>query len=125
MNANVTALLRSGLTGSPQDRRELFADGAVAAAERADELGVLPQSLAYLAEVVRAGGAGFAADLPEPLPGRGAALAVEWLRAVPAVPGSTAPDDLAARWLDAVAAVLDFRRRTRAEAGPTAAGGKP
>jgi hypothetical protein len=96
--------------GSP-DRRALFGDGAVAGAIMLDQLGVLPQSVQFLAEIVRAGGAGYACGLAEPLPDPVASQTVSiWLRAGA---DAGADDEVLARWLDAVAALLDLRRRTR------------
>jgi hypothetical protein len=81
---------------------------AVAAAVRADRLGVQPRSLTFLAEIVRRGGIPYAARLPEPLPTADqSALIVPWLDA------SAGPADALARWLDAVAVALDGRRSVR------------
>jgi hypothetical protein len=87
----------------------LSGDPLVAAAIQADRLDVLPRSLTFLAEVVRRGGIGFAADLPEPMPTpEQSALASSWLAA------AAGNDEIRiARWLDAVAAVLEARRATR------------
>jgi hypothetical protein len=105
---DVPALLRDGLAGAGPARDELFRDGTVAAAIAADRLGVLPRSLAFLAEVVRRGGVGYAAALPEPLPGaQRTALAQAWLAAA-----TGAPDDEVARWLDAVAVILGLRQHS-------------
>jgi len=93
------------------DRRKLFGDGAVGAAVRLDRLDVLPRSLTFLAEVALAGGAGYAAGPAEPLPTSEAAEVVSpWLRAAVEV-----SDDgtVLATWLDAVAALIELRRRTR------------
>jgi len=110
---NLPDLLKRGLAdvqGGP-DRRKLFGDGAVGAAVRLDRLGVLPRSLTFLAEIARAAGAGYAAGLAEPLPTSEAAEVVSpWLRAAVEV-----SDDgtVLATWLDAVAALIELRRRTR------------
>ena len=106
-------LLRKGLAdaaGGPH-RRVLFGEGAVGGAVRLDRLGVLPGSLTFLAEVARAGGASYAAGLAEPLPDPGAAdIATAWLQAAAAV-----SDDgtVVATWLDAVAVLIEARRRNR------------
>jgi hypothetical protein len=112
---DVTALLREGLAaagaaGAGTGRAELNGSGRIAAAIAADRLGVQPRSLTFLAEVVRRGGIGYAAGLPEPLPGaERAELARDWLSAaVGAGPGA---DKEFARWLDAVAVILGLRRR--------------
>ncbi|GAA0558591.1 hypothetical protein GCM10010172_47020 [Paractinoplanes ferrugineus] len=80
-----------------------FTDSLVPAALQADRLGVDPRSLAFLAEVVRRGGLDYAARLPEPLPTpEQTALVRPWL-------AIGAGSDRLARWLDAVAAVLEAR----------------
>ena len=96
MRADVTVLLGEGL----------FADALAPAAGQADRLGVRPRSLRFLAEIVRRGGAGYAARLPDPLPTpEQAALARPWLL-------SGAGDERLARWLDGVAALIETRRLT-------------
>ena len=71
VRADVAALLSEGS----------FTDALVPAALQADRLGVLPRSLTFLAEIVRRGGAGYAAELPEPLPtAEQAELVRPWLR---------------------------------------------
>ncbi|MFJ9696117.1 hypothetical protein [Kitasatospora sp. NPDC101183] len=106
---DVEVLLRFGLPNPGPHRVLLFGDGAVAAAITADRLGVLPRALAFLAEVVRAGGTRFAAALPEPLPGPAATTARAWLDAAAMVVEDPDGDLLVARWLDAVAAVTALR----------------
>ncbi|MER7847404.1 hypothetical protein ABTZ03_26060 [Kitasatospora sp. NPDC096077] len=106
---DVEVLLRFGLPDPGAHRSTLFGDGTVAAAITVDRLGVLPRALAFLAEVVRAGGTRFAAGLPEPLPGPAAVVARAWLEAAAMVVQDTTGDQLVARWLDAVAAVLALR----------------
>ena len=100
LDVDVPAAIAAGrLSGEP----------VVAAAIRADRLGVLPRSLTFLAEVVRRGGIAVAAGLPEPLPTpEQSALVRTWLAAAEAE-----DDQRFARWLDAVAAVLDARRAVR------------
>jgi hypothetical protein len=95
--ADVPALLAAGR----------FADALVPAALQADRLGVLPRSLTFLAEIVRRGGAAYAAGLPSPLPAAGqTALVRPWLSSPATSPG----DERLARWLDGVAAVIETRR---------------
>jgi hypothetical protein len=110
---DVAALLRDGLHAAADPARmELFGDGVVAAALAADRLGVPPRSLAFLAEIVRRGGIGYAAGLPEPLPGAArSALARGWLEAAAEVSSGVDGDDELARWLDAVAVVVGVRRQ--------------
>jgi hypothetical protein len=87
----------------------LSGDPIAAAAIRADRLDVLPRSLTFLAEIVRRGGVGFAADLPEPMPTPDQSILVaSWLTAA-----AGGDETRLARWLDAVAAILDARRTMR------------
>jgi hypothetical protein len=125
---DVPALLRAGFGGAADAagagrpggagdsaRAELFGGGAVAAAITADRLGVLPRSLTFLAEIVRRGGVGYAATLPEPLPGaERTALARSWLAAVAGstAGAATAAGDEFARWLEAVAVILGVRQHS-------------
>ncbi|MEU8927743.1 hypothetical protein AB0D10_43725 [Kitasatospora sp. NPDC048545] len=106
---DIEILLRLGLPNPGPHRSTLFGAGAVAAAITVDRLGVLPRALVFLGEVVRAGGTRFAAELPEPLPGPAAAVARGWLTAAAMVVQDPTGDQLVARWLDAVAAVLALR----------------
>ncbi|MFE5581199.1 hypothetical protein [Kitasatospora sp. NPDC056531] len=111
---DVPAMLRYGLAFAGPHRTALFREGAIAAALAADGLGVFPRSLAFLAEVVRAGGARYAADLAEPLPGEEPTrLAREWLSSAATTVTTTDGDQLLARWLDAVAEILGMRRDVR------------
>jgi hypothetical protein len=81
-----------------------FTDALVPAALQADRLGVFPRSLTFLAEIVRRGGASYAARLPEPLPGpEQTDLVRPWLL-------TEAADEELARWLDGVAALIEARR---------------
>jgi hypothetical protein len=110
---DVPALLRDGLATAGPTHHELFGDARIAAAVAADRLGVQPRSLTFLAEVVRRGGIGYAAGLPEPLPGTArTALARNWLEAASTAPADTRADEEFARWLDAVAVILGVRQHT-------------
>jgi hypothetical protein len=95
----------------------------VAAALAAARVGTEPRSLTFLAEIVRRGGVGYAAQLAEPLPTPAqCALAVSWLAAAGSGTGDAVRDEAVARWLDNVATVLGVRRRSASPAlGPTAA----
>ncbi|MGY0024962.1 hypothetical protein [Streptomyces sp. cg35] len=107
---DVSALLRYGLT---QDafRTALFGDGAVAAAVTLGRLGVRPRSVEYIAKIVRAGGLGYAAALPEPLPSpEASALLRAWLESAAQTSATPVAEADAARWLDAVARLLRLRR---------------
>ncbi|WP_259370582.1 WXG100 family type VII secretion target [Streptomyces sp. SCUT-3] len=91
-------MIRYGLSLGGAHRTALFGDGAVAGAVAADRLGVQPRSVAFLAEVVRSGGAAYAAALPEPLPGGAPSrLAGEWLDAASSVVRDVDGDETAAR----------------------------
>ncbi|MFD9785172.1 hypothetical protein ACFWXZ_02055 [[Kitasatospora] papulosa] len=116
---DITVLLRYGLTAEPGARRTaLFGDGAAAAAVVLDRLGTEPRSVAFPADTVRAGGLARAAELPEPLPDRDAAVLVrEWLLAGTELAGGIAADDTAATWLRAVATVIELKQLTRARHG--------
>ncbi|MFB7380815.1 hypothetical protein ACFC6U_30335 [Kitasatospora purpeofusca] len=114
---DIEILLRFGLPNPGPHRSTLFGDGAVAAAITVDRFGVVPRALTFLGEVVRAGGTRFAAALPEPLPGPAAAAARGWLEAASTVVQGPQGDQLVARWLDAVAALLALRV-THREATP-------
>jgi hypothetical protein len=105
---DLPATIRGGLT-SDSGQRQLFADGAVAAAIHADSLEVQPSSLAFLAEVVRRGGVAYAVGLPEPLPtAPQSELVRSWLNAA-----INANAEVFARWLDAVAIVTGSRQFAR------------
>ncbi|MEV4280414.1 hypothetical protein [Actinoplanes xinjiangensis] len=70
-----------------------FADALVPAALQAGRLGVRPRSLTFLAEVVRRGGAAWAAALAEPLPDQDQTRLVRpWLLAA-TPPAGTLPDN--------------------------------
>jgi hypothetical protein len=108
---DLDALIADGLAAQePEQARRLFAEGAVAAAIRADAADVLPRSLTFLAEIIRRGGIAYAAGLPDALPTpEQARLAQKWIAA--ALP--TGEASIFARWLDAVAAIVEVRRSAR------------
>jgi hypothetical protein len=111
---DVAVLLRYGLT---QDafRTALFGDGAIAAAVTLDRLDVLPRSLAFVAEIVRAGGLAYAAELPEPLPDpEPAGILRDWLTGAAQMATTPEAETRAARWLHAVAEIIALRRANRA-----------
>jgi hypothetical protein len=108
-SVDVPAAITEAL-GSPDPARRLVTHGVVPAAIQADRAGVLPRSLSYLAEIVRRGGAGYAVQLPAPLPTpEQSALVRPWLARASAADA----DDAFARWLDAVAAIIDARISAR------------
>lgn len=93
-SADVAALLVQGS----------FSDALVPAALQTERLAVLPRSLTFLAEIVRRGGADYAARLPDPLPtARQSALVRPWLL-------TGAGDERLARWLDGVATLIETRK---------------
>jgi len=107
---DVAAAIAAGLR-SPDPARQLVTGCAAPAAAQAARAGVLPGSLTFLAEIVRRGGIGYAAQLPEPLPTpEQSALIRPWLGAAAATAGA---DEAFARWLDAVATVVDARATGR------------
>jgi hypothetical protein len=114
---DVAALLREGLA---VDRHgALFGDGAVAAAIRLDRAGVLPRSVAFLAEIVRGGGTRYAAGLPEPLPTADQAAVIRpWLDAAAERAPDLDTDERFTRWLAAVATILDVRRSAGGTSSP-------
>lgn len=107
--ADLPTLIRYGLGVAGPHRRALFGDGSVAAALTLDQLGTLPRSVAFLAKIVRSGGVRYAADLPEPVPGPAATTVRAWLSTAASVVPGPAGDETAARWLEAVAAVMAAR----------------
>ncbi|MET8627603.1 hypothetical protein ABZW30_28290 [Kitasatospora sp. NPDC004669] len=111
---DVPAMLRYGLEFAGPHRSALFGEGAIAAALASDALGVVPRSTSFLAEVVRSGGARYAADLTEPLPGaEPTRLARDRLTSAATTATTVDGDQLLARWLDAVAEILGLRRDIR------------
>lgn len=111
VRVDIAALIAEGVAGRS---RSFFAEGAVAAAIRADAAGTLPRSLSFLAEVVRRGGLPYAAGLPEPLPDPDQArLARAWITAALQAGQSTAAALTFAQWLDAVATLVASRRAVR------------
>jgi hypothetical protein len=106
---DIAALLRAGL-GGDDSRITLFGDGAVGAAVVLDRLHVVPRSLTYLAEVVRAGGVRAAVALPEPLPHADHAAVIRpWLAAAADTVSTVDGDEDVARWLEAVATLIAAR----------------
>jgi hypothetical protein len=99
--AAITEALRS-----TDPARHLVTGAAVPAAIQAGQAGVLPRSLTFLAEIVRRGGAGYAVGLAAPLPtAEQTALVRPWL----ALAAAAEADEVFARWLEAVAAIVDAR----------------
>lgn len=112
MDLDVPAGIARGLAPGGTAQRALFDETAIAASHRAEEIGVDPLGLAFLARYVRAAGVSSAGELPEPLVGpAGTALAREWLAAAEPLSGDVTTDDLFARWLTTVAMLLAARLR--------------
>ncbi|MDQ8702012.1 hypothetical protein RCO28_05840 [Streptomyces sp. LHD-70] len=115
---DVSTLLRFGLGEGSRMRTALFGDGAVSAAVTLGRAGVYPRAVAFLAKVVRSGGAAYAAGLPEPVPGREAADTVRsWLEAGASVARTVEDDESLARWLSAVAEIMAVRGMATASHG--------
>ena len=113
---DVGAVIAAGLR-APDVLPYLMTHGAVPAAIQAGRAGVLARSLHYLAEIVHRGGTDCAVQLSEPLPTAGqTALVRPWL----AVAAAADADESFARWLHAVATIIDAR-----SAGPVPSGGRP
>jgi hypothetical protein len=117
---DIVESLKLGLPLASPVRGRLFGDAAVAAAVTAASLAVEPTSLWFLAEVVRRGGTAYAAALPEPLPTGPQTDAVRpWLTAAAATVGDDIDgDEAVARWLDAVARILQVMRESGAPGQP-------
>ncbi|MGW0734978.1 hypothetical protein [Streptomyces sp. NPDC002851] len=115
--ADIAMLLRYGLVAQGPHRTALFGDGAVGAAVVLDRLGVVPRSVAFLAKVVRGGGVGYTARLPELLPGQEATDLVRgWLESAAPVARPVEGDEVVARWLESVAELIGLRRVSRERA---------
>ncbi|MET9512449.1 hypothetical protein ABZX62_29085 [Streptomyces flavidovirens] len=112
---DTTMMLRYGIPSEGPHRTALFGDGAIGAAVVLDRLGVLPRSVAFLAEVVRSGGVRYASQLPELLPDQAATDTVRlWLEAAGTVARPVVGDETTARWLESVAELIGLRRNSRA-----------
>ena len=108
---DVPAAITRGLLLDGAARRMLYSDAAIAAAIEAEERGVGPYPVRFLAGYVRSAGVDAALALPEPLIGpERAELARDWLHAARAAGSRLEFDTLVARWLDMVAALLAVRR---------------
>lgn len=109
---DVEAAITRGLSWRAA-RAALFQEVAISASWQAQELGVGPYPLSFLARYVRAAGVRGALELPEPLIGAERAELVRgWMSAAVAVDNEPADDDLFAQWLDTVALFLAVRRQS-------------
>ncbi|MGW0737027.1 hypothetical protein [Streptomyces sp. NPDC002851] len=120
---DVATLVRFGLSEGSRMRTALFGEGAVGAAVILSHAGVYPRAVAFLAKILRSGGAAYAAGLEEPVPGESAGSTVrEWLEAGASVRRTVEDDETLARWLSAVAEIMVVRRF--ASGGTGAQGGQ-
>lgn len=112
---DIAAAIAEGTTAAGQARTTLFTAAAIAASLCAEERGVGPYPLAFLAGCVRSLGLDGALALPEPLIGeQPTELVRSWMSAArPEHGADVARDDLFAQWLDVVALVLAARRSVR------------
>lgn len=124
---DIPAMLRDGLADlGGAAHRALFGAGAVGAAIALDRLHVIPRSLTYLAEVVRAGGTRYGARLAEPLPERAQIEAIQpWLAQAAEVATTVDHDEQVARWLEAVATIIAVRISHRGDQLPPRIEGEP
>ena len=112
---DVEAAITRGMSWIGPARSALFRDVAIEASRQAQEAGVGPYPLTFLARYVRAAGIRGALELPEPLiDAEQAELVRGWMSAAVAADSGPADDDLFAQWLDAVAVFLAVRRRRTA-----------
>jgi hypothetical protein len=87
--------------------RQLLINAGTPAAVQAALAGGQPRSVRFLAEVVRRGGIGYAAGLPEPMPTPAQTAVVRpWLLV------AHGDDRIFAGWLEAVAAIMEARSGT-------------
>lgn len=108
----VESAITRGMSWAGTARSVLFREVAIAASRQAEDLGVGPYPLSFLARYVRSAGVRGALELPEPLIGAERAELVRgWMSAAVAADTTFVDDDLFAQWLDAVAMFLDVRRR--------------
>lgn len=109
---DVESAITRGVSWTGASRSVLFREVAIAASRQAEELGIGPYPLSFLARYVRAAGVRGALELPEPLIGaERAELVRSWMSAAVAADTMPADDDLFAQWLDAVAMFLAVRRQ--------------
>lgn len=116
---DVEAAIARGLAMDGPARAALFTEAAIAASWHAQDLGVGPYPLAFLARCVRSMGISAALELPEPLIGeQPTRLARDWMAAAAGTGPSLAHDELFARWLEMVAALIATRRNAADEHEP-------
>jgi hypothetical protein len=111
----VAAALRAGLPEEGPARALLFTDAAIAAARDAEDFGIGPYPMMYLAGCVRSMGLAAVQALPDPMIGTEAvALVREWMAAATPEDGPDVQRDLLfAQWLAVVGTLMDSRRSVR------------
>jgi hypothetical protein len=108
---DVDAAITMGMALPGTARAAMFAEVAIAASWQLQDLGVGPYPVSFLASCVRSMGLEGALELPEPLIGhQPTALVREWMSAAAGLSRNIARDDLFARWLEMVAALLHSRK---------------
>jgi hypothetical protein len=108
---DVEAAIARGLVLDGPARKAMFTEAAIAASWHAQDLGVGPYPLAFLARCIRSMGIPAALELPEPLIGaQPTALARDWMAAAAGTGPDLARDELFARWLETIAALIATRR---------------
>ncbi|MGF6889196.1 hypothetical protein ABIA39_008517 [Nocardia sp. GAS34] len=111
---DVEAGLTMGMLLPGTAHAAMFTDVAIVASWQAQELGVGPYPLTFLAGCVRSLGVQGALQLPEPLIGHEpTALVRRWLSAATGPTRNIAHDDLFAQWLETVATLLQTRRQVQ------------
>jgi hypothetical protein len=120
---DVDAAITMGMALPGTARAAMYTEVAIAASWQLQDLGVGPYPVSFLAGCVRSMGLEGALELPEPLIGhQPTALVRRWLSAAGGPSRNIARDELFARWLDMVAALLHSRRQLqRANAAVTSA----
>lgn len=110
---DVEAAIAAGLQEAGPARANLFAAAAIAASLRAEEVGIDPYAIGFLAGCVRSLGLAAVVALPEPLVGESQTRLVQGWMAVAAQEfgPDVARDDLFAQWLEVVSVVLTARKR--------------
>jgi len=109
---DVDAAITMGMVLPGSARAAMFAEVAIVVSWQVQDLGVGPYPIRFLAGCVRSLGLQGALELPEPLIGHEpTALVRGWLSAAAGPNRDIVRDDLFARWLEMVAALLHSRRQ--------------
>ncbi|MCX4096756.1 hypothetical protein LBW94_030810 [Nocardia sp. alder85J] len=112
---DVEAAIRGGLPVEGPARTVLFTDAAIAAARDAEDFGIGPYPMMFLADCVRSMGLEAVRALPEPVIGAEAIVLVRsWMSAARTDrEPDIVRDMLFARWLAVVGSLMDARRSVR------------